>query len=170
MLGVTQRWCLLAELGDRESLTAMLAQFEAMDLAGVWPQIVRGLLLAQVGRVDDARAQLNVTAPQLPTAPRDSEWLPLLAQVGELIGIIGAHPAASWTYQALTPYAELFVVEGIGAAVRGPVHHSLGLLATALGDRTARPPRNISPTPPAPPASLGLPGSSIASPPMLPVG
>lgn len=133
----TQRWCLLAELGDRESLTTMLAQFEAIDLVGVWPQITRGLLLAQLGHVDDARAQLDATAPQLPTAPRDSEWLPLMAQVAELIGIIGAHPAASWTYEVLLPYAELFVVEGIGAAVRGPVHYPLGLLAVAMGDRAA---------------------------------
>src|SRR5581483_6038233 len=35
------------------------------------------------------------------------------------------------------PYAELFVVEGIGAAVRGPVHYPLGLLAVAMGDGAA---------------------------------
>jgi type II secretory pathway predicted ATPase ExeA len=137
MLAATQRWCLLAELGDAESLTTMLAQFEAMELAGVWPQIVRGLLLAQLGRIDDARAQLDVTAPQLPATPRDSEWLPMLAQLALLIHIIGAHPVAAWAYEVLSPYAELFVVEGIGAAVRGPVNHSLGLLAVSMGNRTA---------------------------------
>ena len=140
MLLVTQRWCLLAELGDRESLTAMWAQFGAIDMAGIWPQIARGLLLAQLGLLDDARAQLDATAPQLPSAPRDSEWLPLMAQVAELVGIIGAHPAAMWAYEALLPYAELFVVEGIGAAVRGPVHYPLGLLAAAMGDRAAAAP------------------------------
>ena len=137
MLAATQRWCLLAELGDQQSLTTMLAQFEAMHLPGVWPQIARGLLLAQLGRIDDARAQLDAAAPQLPAAPRDSEWLPLLAQVAELIGLIGPHPAATWAYAVLSPYAELFVVEGIGAAVRGPVHHSLGVLADSMGDNTA---------------------------------
>lgn len=137
MLAATQHWCLAAELGDRESLTAIFAQLEATDLAGVWPQVTRGLVLAQLGRIDDARAQLDATAPQLPAAARDSEWLPTLAQVAELIGIIGPHPAAGWAYQALSPYAELFVVEGIAAAVRGPVHYPLGLLATAMGDRAA---------------------------------
>jgi hypothetical protein len=137
MLVATQRWCLLAELGDQQSLTTMLAEFEAMDLAGVWPQVSRGLLLAQIGRIDDARAQLDTTAPQLPAAARDSEWLPLLAQVAELIAVIGPHPVASWAHEQLSPYAELFVVEGIGAAMRGSVHYPLGLLATAMGDRTA---------------------------------
>ncbi len=137
MLVATQRWCLLAERGDRESLARMLVQFEAIDLAGIWPQVTRALLLAQLGRLDDARAQLDATAPQLPTAPRDSEWLPLLAQVAELVGVIGPHPVARWVYEVLLPYAELFVVEGIGAAVRGPVHYPLGLLAAAMGDRAA---------------------------------
>jgi hypothetical protein len=137
MLVVTQRWCLLAELGDRDALTTMLAEFDAVDLAGIWPHISRGLLLAQLGRLDDARAQLDATAPQLPTAPRDSEWLPMLAQAAELVGFIGPHPAGRWIYETLLPYAELFVVEGIGAAVRGPVHYPLGLLAAAMGDRAA---------------------------------
>ncbi|MFD0346505.1 hypothetical protein ACFQ0M_11205 [Kitasatospora aburaviensis] len=36
-------------------------------------------------------------------------------------------------YDALHPHRELLVVEGIGAAVRGPVHRHLGLLAGVLG-------------------------------------
>lgn len=58
----------------------------------------------------------------------------MLAQIAELIDIIGPHPAARWAYEQLSPYAELFVVEGIGAAVRGSVHYPLSLLATAMGD------------------------------------
>ena len=71
---------------------------------------------------------------------RDSEWLPVVAQVAETLALIGSadpHPAARWAYDALAPYAGLFVVEGIGAAVRGPVHRHLALLADVLGDREA---------------------------------
>jgi hypothetical protein len=137
MLVATQRWCLCAEAGDRDGLTALLTELDELGLAGVWPEITRGLLLAQVGRDEDARAQLDATAPLLAAMPLDSEWLPAMAQVAETIGLIGAHPIAGWVYDALTPYAELFTVEGIGAAVRGPVHGALGLLAAATGDVVA---------------------------------
>src|SRR5204863_315577 len=73
----------------------------------------------------------------LATMARDSEWLPAMAQVAETIALVGPHPVARWAYDALAPYAGLFVVEGICAAVRGPVHRHLALLADALGDREA---------------------------------
>jgi len=44
---------------------------------------------------------------------------------------------ARWAYDALSPYAGLVVVEGICAAVRGPVHRHLALLADALGAHEA---------------------------------
>jgi hypothetical protein len=47
---------------------------------------------------------------------------------------VGSHPCASFLYDLLVPYAGLFAVEGIGAAVRGPVDRHLALLAAALGD------------------------------------
>jgi hypothetical protein len=53
------------------------------------------------------------------------------------MALTGHHPVARWAYDALVPYAGLFVVEGICAAVRGPVHRHLALLADALGDRQA---------------------------------
>ena len=89
------------------------------------------------GRPGDSRAQLDAVAPLLGSMPRDSEWLPALAQVAETLALIGPHPVARWVYDALAPYAQLFAVEGICAAVRGPVSRHLGLLATALGDRAA---------------------------------
>ena len=49
---------------------------------------------------------------------RDSEWLAVLAQVAETVAQIGTHPASGWVYDALLPYGERYVVEGIGAAVR----------------------------------------------------
>lgn len=63
ILVATQRWCLLAELGDRTALETVLTQLEAMDLAGGWPQVTRSLLLAQLGRTDESRAQLDAPAP-----------------------------------------------------------------------------------------------------------
>src|SRR5205823_8201364 len=102
-----------------------------------WLQVTRALVLAQAGRTEDARAQLEAVVPLLPAMPRDSEWLPVVAQVAEILALIGPHPVARWAYDALSPYAGMVVVEGICAAIRGPVHYHLALLAAALGAHEA---------------------------------
>jgi len=93
--------------------------------------------LAQLGRLDDARRSLDAVAPRLASLPRDSEWLAVLAQVAETVALIGTHPVSGWVYDALLPYGERYVVEGIGAAVRAPVHRHLGLVAAASGSAEA---------------------------------
>ena len=140
MLVATQQWCLHAEEGDVAGLLTMLPQLDAAPMAGAMLQVTRALLLAQVGRAEEASAQFEAVAPLLPALARDSERLPVVAQVAETLALIGfadPHPVARWAYDALAPYAGLFVVEGICAAVRGPVHRHLALLAGVLGDREA---------------------------------
>jgi hypothetical protein len=137
LLAATQRWLLCAESGDRAGLAAMFAEFDRLDLPGVWPRITRALLLTQLGRPDEARAQLDTVAPLVPGMPKDSEWLPAMAQLAEAVAALKPpHPIASLVRDALTPYADLLVVEGIGAGLRGPVRHFLDLLAEpeAWGD------------------------------------
>ncbi|MGZ4619193.1 MAG: hypothetical protein ACXV3F_10840, partial [Frankiaceae bacterium] len=89
---------------------------------------------AQVGRLDEARARLDAAAALLPALPRDSEWLASLVQVAEAVGLVGGHPIGTWVYEALAGYSGLFAVEGIGAAVRGPVSRHLAILAAAGAD------------------------------------
>jgi len=134
MLVQTQLWCLRAEQRDTAGLLDMLAALETVPIHAPWLQITRALVLAQAGRAEDARAQLEAVVPLLPAMARDSEWLPSMAQVAETIALTGPHPVARWAYDALSPYAGLVVVEGICAAVRGPVHRHLALLADALGE------------------------------------
>ena len=133
----TLRWCLYAELDDRDRVTELLASVDLTAYAGVWPYVTLALVAAQTGRTGEAAARLDAVAPRLPAAPRDSEWLPMMAQVAEIVGEIGAHPVVGWAYQELQPYAGLVVVEGIGAALRGPVHRHLGILAAAGADPSA---------------------------------
>jgi AAA ATPase-like protein len=137
MLVQTQWWCLRAEERDTPALLAMLDQLETVSVPAPWLQVTRALVLAQAGRTEDARAQLEAVVPLLPAMARDSEWLPSMAQVAETIALIGPHPVARWAYDALSPYAGLIVVEGICAAIRGPVDHHLALLADALGEHEA---------------------------------
>ncbi|MFE7856564.1 ATP-binding protein, partial [Streptomyces sp. NPDC057403] len=135
LLAVTQRWCLYTETGDRAGLEGVMA--EAAVLEGsplLWPRVTLALLAAQSGRPEEAARRLSAVTPRLRGAPRDSEWLPMLAQAAETVAAVGPHPAAAVLYELLAPYAGLFVVEGIGAAVRGPVDRHLALLAAAMGD------------------------------------
>jgi len=133
----TQRWCLLAATGDRDRLAELVDTLQPERFGTVWPYVSLALVLAQTGQTDAARARLDAVAPRLPSAPYDSEWLPMLAQVAEIVGAVGPHPVAEPTYRALARYAGMWVVEGIGAALRGPVDRHLGLLAAGYGDRTA---------------------------------
>jgi len=133
----TLRWCLLSELDDRARLAELFAGVDLTSYGGVWPYVATALVAAQLGRTGEAAARLDALAPRLAGAPRDSEWLPMMTQLAELIAAVGGHPVADWAYRQLLPYAELFVVEGIGAALRGPVQRHLGILAAALGDATA---------------------------------
>jgi hypothetical protein len=137
MLVQTQLWCLRAEERDTPALLAMLDQLETVSVPAPWLQVTRALVLAQAGRTEDARAQLEALVSLLPALARDSEWLPSMAQVAETIALTGPHPVARWAYDALSPYAGLIVVEGICAAIRGPVDHHLALLAGALGEHEA---------------------------------
>ena len=82
MLVATQQWCLHAEEGDVAGLLTMLPQLDTAPMAGSMLQVTRALVLAQVGRTEEARAQFEAVAPLLPALARDSEWLPVVAQVG----------------------------------------------------------------------------------------
>ncbi|MBP0448847.1 AAA family ATPase [Kitasatospora sp. RG8] len=145
LLAATQRWCLCAESGETDELNRLLAGPPPLDsLPGVWPRVTRALIAAQLGDRTDARRRLVSVAPLLASAPVDSEWLPMMAQVAEALALVGAtaadaelRPLARWLYDSLYPYRELLAVEGIAAAVRGPVHRHLGLLATVLGESAA---------------------------------
>jgi AAA ATPase domain len=137
MLVATQQWCLHAEQDDVAGLLTMLPQLDTAPMPGSMLQVTRALVLAQIGRTGEARAQFEAVVPLLPALARDSEWLPVVAQVAETLALTGPHPVARWAYDALAPYAGLFVVEGICAAVRGPVHRHLALLADVLGDHEA---------------------------------
>ncbi|MEV6975882.1 AAA family ATPase, partial [Kitasatospora sp. NPDC093806] len=145
VLAATQRWCLLAESGGPpEEVAALLDAVAALEAEpGVWPRVTLALLAAQRGDLAEAGNRLAAVGPLLSGAPVDSEWLPMLAQVAETLALLGssapdgATGLARTVYDALAPYAGLLVVEGIGAAVRGPVDRHLGLLATVLGERPA---------------------------------
>lgn len=128
-------WQLRCELNLADEVKSMMEGFDPAAIGGVWPYVSRALGSAHAGDLERARADLDVAASMLPSAEKDSEWLPMLAQLAETVGHLGAHPLAEWAYSQLLPYRSRFVVEGIGAASRGSVERHLGVLAAVLGDR-----------------------------------
>ena len=137
MLVMTQRWILAGEVGDAERLAAVDGLAELQTTPNAWAAVSLGFHHRQLGDQDQARTWLATAAARVPSAPRDSEWLPMMTQFAELVAGLGGHPIAGWAYQSLRPYADLLVVEGIGAVLRGPVERPLGLLAAAGGQPAA---------------------------------
>ncbi|GAB0102287.1 AAA family ATPase [Nocardia sp. JMUB6875] len=131
VLTSTLRWCLAADTSDRAELLELGRLLD--DIDAVWVSFTKALVHAQLGDIGDARTQLDIAAREREALPRDGNWLATVAQVAETLGIVGPHPIAEWVYEQLLPHAGLFVVEGIGAALRGSVERHLGLAAAALG-------------------------------------
>ena len=93
---------------------------------------------AEAGRLDRARALLDrQVAAGLDTLDRDSEFLEFVWQAGTAAILLGDQAAMRSAYEVLEPYADLWAVDGIGAAVFGVVAQQLGVLARHLGDRAA---------------------------------
>ena len=63
-------------------------------MPGVWPKVSLTLVAVQLGDLAQARTRLTAVAPRLAEAPRDSEWLPMLAQAAEAVAPSGPHPDA----------------------------------------------------------------------------
>jgi tetratricopeptide (TPR) repeat protein len=148
----------LAELGGSRNATVLSA------VQGIWPLIERGRATEAMGRLVSAFGELPELAgdggslvrlfhgqpdemrtaalPLLPemleNLPVDKEWLPNLAGVvgGFWQQDIGGEPARL-LYDVLTPWADLFLVDGIGAAFLGSVELVLGELATLLEEYDA---------------------------------
>jgi tetratricopeptide (TPR) repeat protein len=140
LAGVQQLFA-AADLGDPDAAVAALEALAPTTATMVEPQaaITVALMRSLAGDRDSALASLARVAAAARAMAQDSEWLPALVQLADLAVSGGAHALVDWAYEALRPFAALWAVEGIGAAVRGPVERALGILAAQRGDvSTAR--------------------------------
>jgi tetratricopeptide (TPR) repeat protein len=131
----TLLWFVAGESGDRQAIRDLFAKFGPDESMGPWVPITLALADAQLGNDAAARARLDAAMTVLDELPRDSEWLASLTQAAEAVALVGGHAIGERLYDLLAPFADVFVVEGIGAAPRGSVQRHLGLLAAARGDR-----------------------------------
>ena len=88
------------------------------------------LLLIELGRVDEARAEFEALAGD--DMPRDANWLIGVTLLAEVCGALGDGARAEPLYALLEPYAGRNVVVGRAATCNGAASRLLGTLAAAM--------------------------------------
>jgi hypothetical protein len=137
VLGLVQRmWPFIERDRAEEMIGEVVAAFrEWFELAPDGGE----LLGFYYGQDHEARRRAVPHLPRLlAELPRDKEWLPNLFNVAE--GLVESDirgEPAQLLYDAVEPYAHLYVVDGIGAGFAGSVERTLGLLAMLAGDLDA---------------------------------
>ncbi|HEX4363058.1 MAG TPA: AAA family ATPase [Solirubrobacteraceae bacterium] len=92
------------------------------------------LILAELGRTDEARRELEHLAAQaFDDIPRDALWLVSMSLLAELCALLDDHSRARRLYELLVPYDGRNVVS-MGGAYLGPVARYLALLAMTIGE------------------------------------
>jgi hypothetical protein len=138
LLARVQRGTMAFDLGDpvivQDALGEMLELGAVSAVDDVQLLVTRTLVGALAGDLDGARSALDRCVAAVLAADHDSEWPSTMMQVAEVIVALGGHPAAAAVREAVGPYGHVWVVEGIGAAIRGPLDRVLGSLAAIDGD------------------------------------
>jgi DNA-binding SARP family transcriptional activator/tetratricopeptide (TPR) repeat protein len=91
-----------------------------------------GLLLIELGRTDEARAEFEALAEGGFDLPRDANWLIAVTLLAEVCGALGDGARAEELYAVLEPYAGRNVVVGRAATCNGAAARLLGILAAAM--------------------------------------
>jgi tetratricopeptide (TPR) repeat protein len=143
LLTLTQRWVCQRAAGEfvesGEELAALLGLQPGGTplLAGDSLVRMRAVIAAQLGDVDRVATLIDqLVRTGVHERAHDSEWLPEMCQLAEVVALVGDGEIAELLLEQLAPYSHRFCVEGIGAAFSGSVSWYLAMLARSLG-RTA---------------------------------
>jgi tetratricopeptide (TPR) repeat protein len=96
-------------------------------------QTALALLLAETGRLDDARAEVSSVAVN--EIPEDGDWLTTMVMLADVAAELRDAARAEQLYELLLPYAEVNVVIALGVVCDGAAARYLGRLAAATGRR-----------------------------------
>lgn len=91
------------------------------------------LLLVELGRPEEARAEFEAMAAGGFNIPRDANWLVAVTLLAEVCGALGDGERAPELYKLIEPYAGRNIVVGRNATFNGCASWLLGLLAAAQG-------------------------------------
>ena len=138
LLAKVQLGAMAFDLADPALAQETLGEVLAMGVVDdVQLRTTATLIRCLAGDLDGARTAVDQCVEAALAAALDSEWPAMMMQLAEVIVAVGGHPAAEAVHRAIEPYGHVWVVEGIGAAIRGPLDRVLGSLVALLGDREA---------------------------------
>ena len=130
----------LCQLATMRLLQGRLAELEPAlaEAAAQQPNFrdLHALALIHAGRLDAARVAVGAWAEQPPLL-WDYLWTGLTVVRARLWMAFGDQEAIADLRAQLEPYADRLVVGGMSAMFLGSVHHTVGELAMAAGDRAA---------------------------------
>jgi tetratricopeptide (TPR) repeat protein len=121
------------ELGGVEDpIRSLTAEYPAL---GSWRCLLAGLL-AETGRLEEARVILDSLAPEnFAAIRRDFNYPPALALLAKPVSLLGDRQRAATLYRLLLPFAERNVVLPVySPGALGSAHRYLAILAATEGD------------------------------------
>ena len=122
------------EQGRLAELAPAVRSLAASDRAAAWRPGLAALM-AELGMVQEARAELDrVRADGLDTL-RPALWLASLTYLADVCSIVGDAEMARLVYAELLPHSGSSVMIGHAVASYGAADRYLGMLAAAFGDR-----------------------------------
>ena len=96
------------------------------------------LLLAEAGRTEEARAELDaLAADRFEAVPLDLNWLASLAGLTQAVTLLHDPDRARVLYELLVPYRPRTILVGRAAVCLGPAELYLGMLAGTVGEHDA---------------------------------
>jgi class 3 adenylate cyclase len=118
---------------SEELLPAVRGLVERFPAIPAW-RTARASLAATAGDSEEASAELErLAADDFAAIPRDINWLPAIALMGEAAALVGDRALAESLLEKLRPYDGKFLVVGRAASTNGPVARVLGLLCWTMG-------------------------------------
>jgi hypothetical protein len=123
LMAVVHDAAMAMDTGDDAAGRVILAAVGAFDALSSDLQF--DVTLARFGSPRESTARL---LDRTLAAEPDSEWIPMLVQLAEIIGREGDAALAARLRPVLERYTDVWAIEGLGAAIRGPVHRFLTAL------------------------------------------
>jgi DNA-binding CsgD family transcriptional regulator/tetratricopeptide (TPR) repeat protein len=123
------------EQGRLAELAPAVRALAASERAAAWRPGLAALM-AELGMLKDARAELDIIRKEGLDALRPALWLASLTYLADVCSIVGDAAMAQLVYAELLPHSGSSVMIGHAVACYGAADRYLGMLAATFGDRT----------------------------------
>jgi tetratricopeptide (TPR) repeat protein len=132
-----QIYMMRREQGRFEEIELMLRSMAEQNASMPAFRAALAHFCAEAGRLDEARSELEAVARAgFATFPRDANWLSMMGELAQVVGVLGDGARAAELYELLLPFAQQIVVTGVGDLCEGSVARQLGVLAATSGRLT----------------------------------